>query len=49
MKTKKLIEQLERYQRWRKGGDIPQPEPFEVTEILVAALVELKKILADEK
>ena len=51
MKTKKLIEQLERYRAWRNDdyGDVEQPNPFELTETIDAAIVALKKILADEK
>ena len=49
MKTQEIIDRIEQYRAWRKGGDIPQPKPSEITETLDAAIVALKKILADEE
>jgi len=49
VKTQEIIDRIEQYRAWRKGGDIPQPKPSEITETLDAAMKALRKILADEK
>jgi len=47
VKTPEIIDRLEQYQSWRKGGYDPMPS--EITELLDAAILALRKILADEK
>ena len=47
MKTQEIIDRLEQYQSWRTGGYDPMPS--EITALLDAAIVALRKILADEK
>lgn len=34
MGTKEIIEYLEYYQRWRRGADIPQPDPKELGKVI---------------
>jgi hypothetical protein len=47
VKTQGIIDRLEQYQALRKGGYVPPPS--EITELLDAAIVALKKIAAGEK
>jgi hypothetical protein len=45
--NQEIIDRLEQYQAWRKGGYVPTLD--EITELLDAAIVALRAILADEK
>lgn len=43
MKRKKVIRYLINYQHWRRGADIPQPDPTELGKALDAAIAILSK------
>ena len=43
MKKKELLTKLRYYQSWRKGADIAQPHPAEVTQMLDAAITVIEK------
>ena len=44
MTLKEAIKELEYYQKWRKGADMPQPEPKKVSEALDIAINILKNM-----
>ena len=44
MTLKEAIKELEYYQKWRKGADMPQPEPKKVSEVLDIAINILKNM-----
>lgn len=44
MKTQESINILRRLNMWRRGADIPQPDPKEVTEAIAFAIRKLEKI-----
>lgn len=44
MTLPQAIEQLENYNKWRLGADIPQPNPKEITEALEIAINILKHL-----
>lgn len=44
MTLKEAIKELEYYQKWRKGADMPQPEPKKVSEALDIAINLLKNM-----
>ena len=44
MTLKEAIKELEYYQKWRKGADMPQPEPKKVSEVLDIAINLMKQM-----
>lgn len=44
MTLKEAIKELEYYQKWRKGADMPQPEPKKIGESLDIAINILKNM-----
>lgn len=44
MTLKEAIKELEYYQKWRKGADLPQPEPKKVGEALDIAINLMKQM-----
>ena len=44
MTLKEAIKELEYYQKWRKGADMPQPEPKKVSEALDIAINLMKQM-----
>lgn len=47
MNKKELIDFISRYNRWRKGADIPMPHPKDVGVALEAVLAVLRDFDAD--
>ena len=44
MTLQEAIKELEYFQKWRKGADIPQPTPKKISEALDIAINLLKKL-----
>jgi len=44
MKTPEAIKILRYFNRWRKGAEIPQPDPKEITEAIDFAIRKLEKL-----
>ncbi len=42
MTLDEAIKELEYYQKWRKGADIPQPQPKRVSEAIDIAINRMK-------
>ena len=42
MKTEEIIKCLHDYQKWRRGADLPMPNPIELGIALDAAIRELR-------
>ena len=44
MTLKEAIKELEYYQKWRIGADIPQPKPKDITESIDIAIHIMKQL-----
>lgn len=44
MKTKEIIDILTRYNEWRRGADIEQPDPKEIGKAIDYAIKGLKEL-----
>ena len=42
MKVKEIIRVLHAYQKWRRGADIPMPDPREIGRAIEGAIRELR-------
>lgn len=42
MKVKEIIKYLHNYQKWRRGADIPMPDPREIGRAIDGAIRELR-------
>ena len=42
MKVKEIIRVLHAYQKWRRGANIPQPDPKEIGRAIDGAIRELR-------
>jgi Zn finger protein HypA/HybF involved in hydrogenase expression len=42
MTTKEIIELLETYNAWRRGAEIPQPDPVEIGKAIEVAIEKLQ-------
>lgn len=51
MKTKEVIDTLTRYNEWRRGADIKQPDPKEIGEAIdyaIKGLTELQRLRSEQ-
>lgn len=49
MNTEQIIQNLHLYQKWRRGGKGPQPDPKEIGETLDETIRLIRKIKKGEK